>query len=68
MSNCPLTNERAAKMTINATNSNETSNETCLEEIISNVEIDDMDNSDNNSLEQFEEKHNVNDCKYCQFQ
>ncbi|CAG8805446.1 15572_t:CDS:2, partial [Gigaspora margarita] len=40
----------------NATNSNETSNKTCLEEIISNVEFDDIDNSDN-MLEQFEEEN-----------
>ncbi|CAG8853435.1 23681_t:CDS:1, partial [Gigaspora margarita] len=38
----------------NAINSNETSNEACLEEIISNIEFDDMDNSDN-KLVQFEE-------------
>ncbi|RIB00686.1 hypothetical protein C2G38_2233407 [Gigaspora rosea] len=52
MSNLPLTNERATKMAFNAINSNET----CLEEIISSVEFDDMDNSDN-KLEYFEEEN-----------
>ncbi|CAG8771356.1 23869_t:CDS:2 [Gigaspora margarita] len=59
MSNWPLTNECATKMAyirLNAINSNETSNETCLEEIISNVKFDDMDYSDN-KLEQFEEEN-----------
>ncbi|KAF0561625.1 hypothetical protein F8M41_022539 [Gigaspora margarita] len=41
-----------SKDSVNATNSNET----CLEEIVSNIEFDDMDNSDNN-LEQFEEEN-----------
>ncbi|RIB09058.1 hypothetical protein C2G38_2209898 [Gigaspora rosea] len=62
MSNWALANERATKMAcirwhiVNVTNSNETSNETCLEEIISNVEFDDMENS-YNKLEQFEEEN-----------
>ncbi|RIB09053.1 hypothetical protein C2G38_2209890 [Gigaspora rosea] len=57
MSNWPLTNELQQKSIINIfeqiiqvnelINSNETSIEKCLEEIISNVEFDAMDNSYN---------------------